>query len=467
MAQTRLRDFEDDLNSFEHNIFNLGLHNPGRYAGFDTLDFTGLSNPLQFNLIHTESGVEYKDTSNATIGPLGVALSKQGTIIMEDDIVGPFTVVSNTGNSSRRFDLVIMEHNQIQLAPGQPSTYSVIQGPYASENPPALTNPFKQIILGILIIPANATDLTNAVFVKNSCPDSGDGKDARIEEKNLFQNYNGWNMATEVATAPAINFTDDFNTAGMLWKLNGKANAYKVLPTEVKNVDGIKLDGIVPQNGNLLSLIINSNVRLRSTDSFVATYGPQQYYPLKINKLMSANSMEAAPSVFINTFTPSGLEGEQWEAKFVFVDGAWLFSGLGGIILPPKPPANWVDITNDLILNATGTVITGGNLPNGLKMRYLKRNDAPVIDFQLYYCYLNKTVSGNIDLKLDLRPLGVVLEDVNCYQSTNWVIETGDGILPLIVQMNYTGLLGILHITGPLLNVGFAHLRGQMTLVAK
>ena len=38
MSQKRLRDFNDPVGSFEHNLFNLGERAPGRLRGFDTIE---------------------------------------------------------------------------------------------------------------------------------------------------------------------------------------------------------------------------------------------------------------------------------------------------------------------------------------------------------------------------------------------------------------------------------------------
>lgn len=191
MAQIRMRDYKEPLASFNHNIMQF-TRKPGRFVGFDTMEQTST---LGFNIRHDATGTTYKNEVQTTIGPAGVLMTTQGVFVIEDTPLTGFTVDTNSGNTFDRIDLLVCNHQFLNLAGGQAATYSIIKGPIGNATPPALTNPFFQVIVGRILLPAGATDLNQCTYFKERCPDSGDGKDARLTDTNEFATLNQFNFA--------------------------------------------------------------------------------------------------------------------------------------------------------------------------------------------------------------------------------------------------------------------------------
>lgn len=155
MAQERWWNWQDDDSTFRLNWRDLGIHEPGRYRGFDgDLTFA----PLQLNLVHTSTGVTKTKLNLTTTPKIGVWLSKQGCVITEDsNIIIPITA----GNTLPRIDLIVGQHEYTQIVGGTAATYSVITGtPSLTPVAPTLPFPEKQVILGALYVPANMISLT-------------------------------------------------------------------------------------------------------------------------------------------------------------------------------------------------------------------------------------------------------------------------------------------------------------------
>jgi len=184
MAQKRIFEFEADDSTFEINQRYSELIKPGLYHGFDAQLNTGLNLVLE----HTTSGVVTVDEDELYTDPKGVYITKQGVTIKEDEsIVIPIDV----GGSLPRIDLIVAEHIYLQVTGGQPSIYSVIKGtPSATPVPPSLTTERRQLILGMLYVPANMSSLddANVVYTKSIQPDfAGNGFLARIEALENWQ----------------------------------------------------------------------------------------------------------------------------------------------------------------------------------------------------------------------------------------------------------------------------------------
>lgn len=277
--QKRLRNYKHSILSFEHNLYNLGMHNPGRYCGFDTMTPQG---GLMFSINHTESGISYKDPNNSILGPFGMLLTPQGTLIMDDEEVVDelFVLETNAGNGEIRYDFLVFNHSQIQNSGGQPGTYSIIKGPINNPIFPVLTDPFKQIIVGIFEIPAGTADINACTYTKAKCPDSGDGEDARLYENNIFRGLQGFNTSNRSYTDWTVESDDIFsgsNVHSSLWELDGDANFYKIQPTGPVALDGIKLKNVPLQEGIEIKLLLNSFVAVRSNFAFYPSYAAKGY----------------------------------------------------------------------------------------------------------------------------------------------------------------------------------------------
>ena len=320
MAQQRLRDYQSALAAFDHNIFNLGLHNPGRYCGFDTVVRVSA---LTFNISHDGSGIRYKNPNNAASGPFGILLTPQGDLIKEDAPIGVLAVDTNAGNNSFRYDLLVCSHSHINNAGGQAATYSIIKGAIGSGIKPLLADALKQVAVGVIELPPNASDIANCTFTKSKCPDSGDGEDARLSDPNVFKAIQLFNMSAVTHTAPDITATFGANTAA-LWKLGSDGNCFKILPASAMTLDGIKISDVPLQEGTQISIFINENVTLRGYTDWLATYQANGYRNFKVAQGI-ANVVAIAPSLGVK---PNA--GEIWELEFKFYGTEWVLMKIGG-----------------------------------------------------------------------------------------------------------------------------------------
>ena len=225
MAQQRLRDYGDRLDSFKHNLMSLGLHNPGRYAGFDSVMPIGA---LQFNIGHLGTGIKYKNQSFQVCGPTGILLTEQGVMTMEDGPIGPLSLDTNAGNTSVRYDLLVATHAFNNIPGDNPVEYSIIKGPLFSSIKPLLADPLSQVLLGIFTIPAGAADLSGIYYQQSKCPDSGDGEDARITTPNIFKSYQGFAAQSAENLLPSATFTSP--QPGNVWAFKPEGNLLYVLP---------------------------------------------------------------------------------------------------------------------------------------------------------------------------------------------------------------------------------------------
>jgi len=177
MAQSIYYNYKAGLNSNDFNKVLLGVHEPGRYRGFDTLTPTTLS----FTLSHSVTGIVQTRENLTQTNPTGILVTKQGFVIQEDATITGLACLTNGANAFQRIDLVICEHEDVNVIGGQAAVYSVIKGADGGPVVPALPNPEKQIIVGQILIPASAATLASATWTKAQCPLLGGN--------NIFANF--------------------------------------------------------------------------------------------------------------------------------------------------------------------------------------------------------------------------------------------------------------------------------------
>ena len=160
MAQERFWNWKDDDLTFRLNWRDLGIHEAGRYRGFDWTPVAGMS--FQFN--HAATGV-VKTKADYTASPnIGVWLTKQGCMITEDANVTVGTV--NPTSSLPRIDLIVGRHQYVYSVGGAFATYAILQGtPNAVPVAPTLPFPNEQVVLGQLYLPPNTTNLNDVGVV--------------------------------------------------------------------------------------------------------------------------------------------------------------------------------------------------------------------------------------------------------------------------------------------------------------
>ncbi len=153
MAQKRLFSWTDPRETFLLNTKDIALNKAGIHHGFkfDRTDELLLH-------INQDNGIDIQD-SGGVITKVGVLLTKQGTVILQDTEI-ELLIDTNVGQSEPRYDAVICEHNYDNVVGGSQAVYSVIKGVNsATPEKPTLVNEATQIVLGYLYIPAEVNDL--------------------------------------------------------------------------------------------------------------------------------------------------------------------------------------------------------------------------------------------------------------------------------------------------------------------
>ena len=159
--QKRYHNWRRPVESLAENLRGLAFRGSGRLHGFDTPTQTGA---LELTIGHAGSGIPEVNISAAASAPMGAFITPQGTLIKEDDGIA-FTFDTNASNSNIRIDLLVAEHSHVAITGGQDALYSVIKGSTSATEIPAIPNPNIMVALGIVIIPANAPNLNDAIFV--------------------------------------------------------------------------------------------------------------------------------------------------------------------------------------------------------------------------------------------------------------------------------------------------------------
>jgi hypothetical protein len=150
MIQERSVEYRTQDSSYKINRHALAGLPAGLYAGFDpTLGAT-----MDLVLHHNDTGFVETDLTNTLLPTKGVVVSRQGVRVYEPDTITlPITPTTVTG----RRDAIVMEHTYIEVAGGQSATFTVIEG--VPESPTLAPN---QVLLGLLLLPANCTALNQS-----------------------------------------------------------------------------------------------------------------------------------------------------------------------------------------------------------------------------------------------------------------------------------------------------------------
>jgi len=162
MAQERFWEYRDDDLTIRLDNWLLGIYLPGRYVGFDF----NPSNDLNLSLDHQKTGVVYNDINNTPKPKVGVWVSNTGVLVKEDSSIS--LSISANNSDDDRYDFIYAEHEYLDgTVGGTQASYGVIQG---TSSLPVITNPNTQTLIGVLIIPSGATDLSNSRFLPSKPP---------------------------------------------------------------------------------------------------------------------------------------------------------------------------------------------------------------------------------------------------------------------------------------------------------
>lgn len=322
MAQQRLRDYQSPLGSFLHNIINLGIHAPGRFAGFDSLIVAG---QLQFNLAHNASGVNTLDVAGNPYGPLGIVMSNQGEILVEDAPIAGLLIDTNAGNNNYRTDYVVLNHQYIQLANPAAANYSVVKGSLASNTPPLLSA--FQTLIGVIIMPPQAPSIstTGVSYTKVRCPDSGDSKDARLDTFNQYKTVNIGNVDPGNYSAPAL--VDSLGNN--CWDLGNLGNTFALFPSVLTDVDLIRINSVPNQDGFEINILINQFVRIKQNMPVGADSLSNGFYPLVFSDRL-INGTKNQNNVTRNFIQPIASQNAIWILSLVKFNGLWYLKSIDG-----------------------------------------------------------------------------------------------------------------------------------------
>lgn len=318
MAQQRLRDYQSPLGSFLHNLINLGVHRPGRFCGFDTLVQTG---QFQFSLTHQASGTNTSDAAGNPYGPLGVLMTNQGEVIIEDAQLDGLSIAPNNANPFNRIDQVVINHQYLQLANPAAATYSVVRGPNGQSIPTALTR--FQTLIGTLTVPPNAL-INQCTYIKAICPDSGDSPDAKLNVPNDFTAINQNAQEPNEINTPAFVNGQGIN----FWDMTTNGNSFIVNPTAIVTIDGLRIVNGSNKDGTEITLIINQFTRIRN--NVVIPPSTDGYAPILFSSRLTA-AKEVFLGVNTNVLTPPSGAATSWVITLIKVRGKWIIKAVDGV----------------------------------------------------------------------------------------------------------------------------------------
>lgn len=189
MAQKRYWNWQDNDSTFSLNQRDLLLLPEGRYKGFDK---SATSNAWYFHLGHLITGKTKVKQDLSYTPKVGMWKTLQGVIVEEDAVIELTITPIPSIPSGGRYDLIVGEHYYEEVTGGSTAIYKVITG-VASTVPliPVVTIPEKQVILGVLFVPYDATSI-NSVGVTWTQEDTPNfSSDSTIVKTNTFQAITG------------------------------------------------------------------------------------------------------------------------------------------------------------------------------------------------------------------------------------------------------------------------------------
>lgn len=213
MSQKLFWNWQQVLTSYDLGQSFMGILFPGRYCGFDTKSFSGMT----LSLTHAGSGIIQTDINGTVTTATGVWVNKQGMCVQEDATLSIGAIAANSSGDPR-IDLILGNYLKPPAAVGS-ATYQIVTGtPGPNPVAPAVPLPARQVILGYLFVPNGTTvDLTNCIFTPANVPQLGNSNRTYEDVTVSFASIN-WvgkngNTATTVIRKDlknnSITFTQD------------------------------------------------------------------------------------------------------------------------------------------------------------------------------------------------------------------------------------------------------------------
>lgn len=180
--QHRYFNYREDDKTFLLNQRLVGIIDAGRYRGFEYESSVGMS----LTLGHSNSGIIQVGQDILPTAPMGLWITRQGTVIREDAAIVLPLDTNPTANP--RIDLIIGSHNHVESVGGIVATYSVVKGtPSATPVAPALPNANRDVILARVLVPAGATSIAAANVTPEPIPKFAN--DQTLATTNTVQDF--------------------------------------------------------------------------------------------------------------------------------------------------------------------------------------------------------------------------------------------------------------------------------------
>lgn len=379
--QTRHKEYNTPVSSWELNQAVQGLFPKGRYYGFETISNAG-GVGINIALNHTNglSRVNHSPTA-IEANPFGVVVTPMGQVIQTDDTI-TLPVTNNAHLTYDRIDYIVMTHEYQQVTGGSAAVFSILQGtPAANPVGPTLPNPEKQVLIASYKIAANSNSYSGI-------------SEYTISETPIFANKDLGLDTNLIATFARLNYSNKYTKS--------ETHESKALDTgdivsqELTIGEGRYFDfNSFPAGTNTLKSIIKPT----EGEGRIITIEASLRNPLHITYGASSPSVGFAPIVYagVNAI-PGGGGNVYWkltEPVTLKYDGAsWL------VMHAANDNDNqyrlfhegWADITSSMTVSVNGT---GGNtgLTHTLKV-YLKKIGNATGDHAPFYGQVSTNNGG-------------------------------------------------------------------------
>jgi len=254
MSQKQSTTYQSDILSYPLRDSMVGILQPGRYKGFDSLtEYQAQSGDIIYVQIGQTNGQNKYDGDGADPPTLeaerSIAVTTQGVIIAEDFVAAAATyrdsLTLTTAPVNGIYHILYMEHIYDDVNPGaNPATYGWVSGT-DNDTPPALPSPTKQIALGYLYQPKESSGVFPLCEWYLATPVVGD-----IEMvKDLFKlDANGVRIDKGTIPAGGIIGNRDYSAnyltiySSITAALSALDAALKVRANAITTLQGTKLD---------------------------------------------------------------------------------------------------------------------------------------------------------------------------------------------------------------------------------
>ena len=178
MSQKQFTTFEANILSFEIREAMLGVLRPGRFSGFDSVvagSTTPTSSYFYATIGHTNGVQKLASDAVALSAAIGVAVTTQGTVIHEDQLIENLAIPNNAAGTGNTWSIIYMEHDYESATSGDnPATYGVFTGTINVDSIPTLGEAYHRIPLFYVRVTPVAIWEDIEFFIADSAKGFGD-----------------------------------------------------------------------------------------------------------------------------------------------------------------------------------------------------------------------------------------------------------------------------------------------------